>query len=217
MHMGIAQQYQIPVISYAEAMFHDYYRLMDRLRNMDDHTYSFPDDMWMEDGGLGIDPSTVSDETPIASAIFPFPHGCAKCRPQHIESQFRKGHCKSICRFLKHGNLIPGSNLICNDNDGPFPKGRNECFVPFFAHDEVHPSALGHAIVADFIVDMLAMAQFRTCEYDDSSLDERDALPLTTFVADSFEELKVRGDFLWVHDVDRYVDLILSNVENTNG
>lgn len=51
-------------------------------------------------------------------------------------------YCKSICRFLKHGNLIPGSNLICNDSDGPFPKGRNECFVPFFAHDEVHPSAL---------------------------------------------------------------------------
>lgn len=174
---------------------------MKKLEQMDDHTYSFPDNMWMEDGGLGIDPATVSNETPIASAIFPFPHGCAKCRQHLIEPQFRKGYCKSICRFLKHGNLIPGSNLICNDNDGPFPKGRNECFVPFFAHDEVHPSALGHSIIIDFIVDALASAQFRACE--DNLIPDKDYLPLTTFVASSFEELQIRGDFLWVHDVDR--------------
>jgi hypothetical protein len=91
LHMGVAQQYQIPVVSYAEAMFHDYYRLMERLRQMDDKTYSFPDDMWMADGGLGIDPTRVSSETPVDSAIFPFPHGCAKCRQNHIEPQFRKG------------------------------------------------------------------------------------------------------------------------------
>lgn len=201
LHMGVAQQYQIPVISYAEAMFHDYFRLMERLRQMDEQTYSFTDDMWMADGGLGIDPAKVSNETPIDSAIFPFPHGCAKCRPHHIEPQFRGGYCKSICRFLKHGNLIPGSNLLCNEKDGPFPKGRNECFVPFFAHDEVHPSALGHAIAMDFIVDALASAQLRSCE--ENIVPDRDDLPLTTFVASSFDELKVRGDFLWVHDVDR--------------
>ena len=203
LHMGIAQQYQIPVISYAEAMFHDYYRLMKRLGEMDEHTYSFPDSMWMEDGGLGIDPAKVSNETPIASAIFPFPHGCARCRQHHIEPQFRKGYCKSICRFLKHGNLLPegGSGLTCNDSDGPFPKGRNECFVPFFAHDEVHPSAVGHAIAMDFIVDTLVSAQFRTCEHN--LPPEENFLPLTTFVASSFEELKDRGDFMWVHDVDR--------------
>ena len=200
LHMGIAQQYQIPVISYAEAMFPDYFRLMKRLEKMDNHTYSFADDQWMEDGGLGINPTKVSNDTPIASAILPFPHGCAKCRPHHIEPQFRKGGCKSICRFLEHGNLLPGSKLVCNKQEG-LSDGRNECFVPFFAHDEVHPSALGHAIVLDFVVDILATAQLRTCE--DGLVPEKDELPLTTFVAASFDELKVRGDFLWVHDVDR--------------
>jgi hypothetical protein len=53
----------------------------------------------------------------------------------------------------------------------------------------------------DFIVDALSSAQFRTCEYN--LVPEKDDLPLTTFVASSFDELKVRGDFLWVHDVDR--------------
>jgi hypothetical protein len=60
---------------------------------------------------------------------------------------------------------------------------------------------LGHAIVLDFVVDILATAQLRTCE--DGLVPEKDELPLTTFVAASFDELKVRGDFLWVHDVDR--------------
>jgi hypothetical protein len=62
-------------------------------------------------------------------------------------------------------------------------------------------SALGHAIVMDFIVDALASAQFRACE--DKLIPDKDDLPLTTFVVGSFDELKVRGDFLWVHDVDR--------------
>jgi hypothetical protein len=53
----------------------------------------------------------------------------------------------------------------------------------------------------DLIVDALASAQLRVCE--DRLTPDKDELPLTTFVASSFEELKIRGDFLWVHDVDR--------------
>jgi hypothetical protein len=60
---------------------------------------------------------------------------------------------------------------------------------------------VGHAIIKDLIVDALAMAQLRACR--DGSVYEKDNLPLTTFVASSFDDLKVRGDFLWVHDVDR--------------
>lgn len=68
-------------------------------------------------------------------------------------------------------------------------------------NSHVFISALGHAIVMDFIVDALASAQFRACE--DKLIPDKDDLPLTTFVVGSFDELKVRGDFLWVHDVDR--------------
>ena len=75
------------------------------------------------------------------------------------------------------------------------------------AHDAIHPSAVGHVIIADLIIDFLASTQLRVCQ-DGLGL-EQDQLPLTTFVASSFEELKVRGDFLWVHDVDRYVIVVL--------
>jgi hypothetical protein len=91
--------------------------------------------------------------------------------------------------------------LKCNPKQGDIPTGRSECFVPFLAHDAIHPSAMGHAIIMDLIVDALASVQLRVCE--EGPLPHEDELPLTTFVADNFDELRVRGDFLWVHDVDR--------------
>jgi hypothetical protein len=75
LHMGVAQQYQIPVISYAEVMFPDYYRLMKKLEKMDESAFSFPDDQWMSDGGIGIDETKVVNASQYASAVLPFPHG----------------------------------------------------------------------------------------------------------------------------------------------
>jgi hypothetical protein len=73
-------------------------------------------------------------------------------------------------------------------------------FYSFFAHDAIHPSAIGHAIAKDFIVHTLASAQLHACRV---GVGKRAALPLTTFVADDFDQLDVRGDFLIVKDVAR--------------
>lgn len=243
LHLGVAQQYGIPVISYAEAMFSEYYRLIRMLEGMDDVSYSFPKEMWMKDdggGGIGIDErrnGVVNNASQYASAVLPYPHGCSPCQDQTIISQFRQGECiytcivvlniceivndtaltlhvfiaqnknnkpggcKSICTFVERSSIIHNRKLKCNAKQNDIPPGRSECFVPYLAHDAIHPSAVGHAIIKDLIVDALATVQLRACL--DGIVYERDVLPLTTFVASSFEDLKVRSDFLWVHDVDR--------------
>ena len=111
------------------------------------------------------------------------------------------GGCKSICTFVDRSQIIHDRKLKCSLKQGDIPEGRYECFVPFLAHDAIHPSAVGHAIISDLIIEALASAQLQSCH--DGSVPEKDELPLTTFVASSFEELKIRGDFVWVHDVDR--------------
>ena len=60
------------------------------------------------------------------------------------------------------------------------------CFVPFFAHDAIHPSAIGHAIAKDLIVHTLASAQLHACR---GNVVKQAALPLTTFVADDTVKL----------------------------
>lgn len=91
LHMGIAQHYEIPVVSYAEAMFPDYFRLINTLEKMDRQTYSFLDDEWRMDGGIGIDLETVVNPSQYAAGVLPFPHGCSPCQPQFIVPQFRQG------------------------------------------------------------------------------------------------------------------------------
>lgn len=90
-HMGVANQYGIPVISYAEAMFSQYYRLIGLLEGMDEISYSFGDEMWMEDGGIGLDIGRVENGTQYASAVLPYPHGCSPCQEHTIIEQFRQG------------------------------------------------------------------------------------------------------------------------------
>ena len=106
-----------------------------------------------------------------------------------------------MCTFVDRSQIIHDRKLKCSPKQGDIPLGRNECFVPFLAHDAIHPSAVGHAIISDLIIETLASAQLQLCR--DGLVSEKDELPLTTFVASSFEELKIRGDFVWVHDVDR--------------
>jgi len=214
LHLGVAQHYQIPVISYSEAMFPDFFRLIHLLEGMNNEsaingrlegtvTYSFKDEEWNLENGLGNNMIAKNGQnvTQYASALLPYPHGCSPCQPQHIIPQFRAGGCKSICTFLERSGLIHNKKLKCNADQGHIPPGRSECFVPFFAHDAVHPSAAGHGIVTDLIVNTLATAELRTCKGE--YFPRPDIMPLTTFVAENFEELKVRGDFIWVHDVAR--------------
>ena len=188
LHLGVAMHYEIPVVSYAEMMFGPFYDLIYRLEEMDGVSYSFPEDMW----------NNASSTPP--SAVLPYPHGCSACLSENIITQFRGGGCKSICTFVERSQIIHDRKLKCNSADIQ-QQQRHECFVPFLAHDAIHPSAVGHAIIADVIIDALAYTQWMVCQKD--IIPEKQELPLTTFVARSFHELELRGDFLWVRDVDR--------------
>ena len=191
--MGVAQHYQIPVISYAEALFPDFWRLKQKLEELDPKSYTFGDDQWLVNNGV--------DNSNISSAVLPYPHGCSPCQPEHIIEQFRPGGCKSMCTFLDRSGIIKERKLRCNAKNGDIPQGRYECYVPFFAHDAIHPSAVGHSIAKDLIVHTLASAQQTSCNDGESIIKEEH--PLTTFVADDFNQLQVRSDYLVVKDVAR--------------
>ena len=180
-------------------MFGPFYELIGRLEAMDDVSFTFSEDMWINN-----DANTTTTAAVPASAVLPYPHGCSPCQLDNIIPQFRGGGCKSICTFVERSKIIHDRKLKCNPKDISLHH-RQECFIPFLAHDAIHPSAVGHAIIADVIIDALAWTQWQFCH--DGIIPEHDedstSLPLTTFVADSFHELQLRGDFLWVRDVDR--------------
>jgi len=90
LHLGVAQHYQIPVISYSEAMFPDFFRLIHLLEGMNNEsaingrlegtvTYSFKDEEWNLDNGLGNNMIAKNGQnvTQYASALLPYPHGCS--------------------------------------------------------------------------------------------------------------------------------------------
>lgn len=193
LHIGVAQHYQIPVISYAEALFPLFWELSYALQKMDKTSLTFAKDQYLyELGGVNAN---------ISSALFPYPHGCSPCQQQHIENQFRAGGCKSVCTFMERSNIIHDRKLKCNTREGHILEGRQECHVPFLAHDAIHPSAVGHAIASDLLVHTLASTQQHICEGD--AIAKNDHLPLTTFVADNFDQLEVQADYLVVNDVAR--------------
>ncbi len=189
LHMGVATHYQIPVISYAETLFHGFTELIRKLERMDPISYSFPDAELSFDSGDNV----------TSSALFPYPHGCSPCQNQDISLQFRQGGCKSICTFVERSNIVHDRKLKCKTKD--IQSGRNECFVPYLAPDAVHPSAAGHGIVMDLLVHALASVQRRSCEGEGTLY--KNELPMTTFVAKTTDELEIRGDFLVVNDVAR--------------
>lgn len=137
LHMGVAQHYQVPVLSYADVLWPDFYRLFDILKP---NNYSVP-------ATLEID------------SVLPFPHGCAPCQADHISNQFRAFGCKSVCVFAKRSGYFAGEASIC-DTDGWHHR---PCYVPFLAHDAVHPSVVGHQIARDLIVHFLAETAHRVC------------------------------------------------------
>lgn len=81
LHMGVAQHYQIPVVSYAEVIMPGFYRLIETLKP---YKYSSPKN----------------------ESILPYPHGCVPCELESILKDFRHGGCKSICQLVSRSNLI---------------------------------------------------------------------------------------------------------------
>jgi hypothetical protein len=142
LHLGVAQHYHIPVISYADTLWPDLHRLIDTLRP---YNYSLPND------------NSISNQI---HNEFPFPHGCAPCHAEHIIEQFREFGCKSICVFMERSGLyeLEGGSKMCDTQPNVEP-----CQVPFLAHDAVHPSAIGHRIARDLIVNLIANVQLDMC------------------------------------------------------
>jgi hypothetical protein len=185
LHLGVAQHYNIPVISYADAMWPDLYRLIDTLKP---YNYSLPTRKF---------PSVANE----INVQFPYPHGCAPCHAGNIIEAFRDKGCKSICVFTERSGMfqVDGANSCDSDPD------MEPCYVPFFAHDAVHPSAIGHRIARDLIVDFIATVQLYSCQ---GNIFSPDHIPthggwLTaashhdiTFGA----ELLARSNFIFVRD-----------------
>jgi hypothetical protein len=137
LHVGVAQHYQVPVISYADVMMPEYFRLIETLRP---HNYYLPTNMIEQ---VNID--------------FPFPHGCAPCRLEDMTDQFRPDGCYSLCKLMEEGG-VPGTN--CNN----MPANTQPCYVPMYDHDEVHLSKVGHSITRDLIANVIARIAYDTCQ-----------------------------------------------------
>lgn len=162
LHLGVAQHYQIPVISYAETMFPGFYRLLDLLEPFDYST-------------TAMDP------------VLPFPHGCAACLDQYITESFRDKGCKSLCTYMKR------SGRECNDSP---QMNRVPCYLPFLAHDAVHPSMIGHQIAKDLIVHAIAEVGKNTCnEHYPSDY----VIPPTTWLGSS-KQLEQMTNFVMIKD-----------------
>mmetsp|Transcript_30434 Transcript_30434/g.66894 ORF Transcript_30434/g.66894 Transcript_30434/m.66894 type:complete len:193 (-) Transcript_30434:443-1021(-) len=81
LHSGVAQHYEIPVISYAEAMFPEYFRLLSMLNASDRYT------------------------VPKGETLMPYPYGCHPCNPNGIATPFNHfrpadKHCRSMCDLV---------------------------------------------------------------------------------------------------------------------
>jgi hypothetical protein len=139
LHVGVAQHYQIPVLSYADVMMPEYFRLMEVLKP---YKYSIPVKM--------VQPMAIE---------FPFPHGCAPCRLDDLTEQFRPDGCWSLCTILKAADVVQGIFSQCDQGPNMLP-----CYVPMFDHDEVHPSKTGHKIVRDLIIHLLARMVYDLCQ-----------------------------------------------------
>lgn len=162
LHLGVAQHYQIPLISYSETMFPGFYRLMNLLEP--------------------YDYSRAKNDT-----VAPFPHGCAPCLAKYINKSFRDKGCKSLCVFMKR------SGRKCDDNPSP---GREQCYLPYFAHDAVHPSMIGHQIAKDLIVNAIAQVGHLLCS---GEIPADHVLPPTTWLG-SPNQLYSMTNFVMVKD-----------------
>jgi lysophospholipase L1-like esterase len=171
LHLGVAQHYEIPVVSYAEAMFYRYNDLISRLNSSDFYT------------------------VPIGDGILPHPYGCAPCWGDGMHEQFHKlmkrytddQRCRSVCDFMMHKDT-------CFQHKTPI--GREPCHHPLFQHDEVHPSAVGHKAAADLLIHTISNAVKEVCE---EKVHVKHLLPTTGWLSDP-PSLLAYADYVFVND-----------------
>lgn len=184
LHMGIAKHYQVPVLSYAETFYPDFYRLMDTLREHDYSTATL----------TTTTTSNSNSNTPSSSftadPVLPYPHGCVPCLYDYIDPAFRDKGCKSLCVFaLRSGE----PNLQCDQS----PPGREPCYVSFLAHDAVHPSAIGHQMAADLIAEAIARTGREVCQGRNYPPQ---ILPKVGLMVGDPKTLAQRSNFVYVRD-----------------
>ena len=175
LHMGVAQHYEVPVISYAEAMFPEYFRLVSLLNATDRYT------------------------VPKGETLMPFPYGCQPCYPPGIEEKFNHfrppdKHCRTVC------DLISYSGGKCDMFQSP-PPGRDYCHPSIFAVDAVHPSTVGHRIAKDLIANMISVAVRDRCLQHPFAPQ---ALPTTGWLGVP-SSLSARANFVDVRDSDCFL------------
>ena len=174
LHIGVAKHYQVPVLSYAEMLYPDFYRLTHQLKDFDYSTATIVN----SDGSTQPDP------------VLPFPHGCVKCEDRYITEAFRDKGCKSLCVFAERSGQ---TGLHCNQS----PAGREPCYVSFLAHDAVHPSAAGHQIASDLIAESIVRTGLNVCQgqkYPDH------ILPTVGYMVSDPTVLDKRSNFILVKD-----------------
>ena len=181
LHVGVAQHYQIPVLSYADVMMPDYFRLLEVLKP---YNYSLPSSLVKQ-----------------MEADFPFPHGCAPCRLNDLSEQFRVHGCLSVCPIARFAGLFKGLGSQCNQGENMLP-----CYVPMFDHDEVHPSRTGHKIARDLIVHLLASVAYDLCQgrnFSPHILPIQGGWMVAASSSDKsyMEDLLALSDYVTVHDV----------------
>lgn len=175
LHSGVAQHYEIPVISYAEAMFPEYFRLLSMLNASDRYT------------------------VPKGETLMPYPYGCHPCNPNGIATSFNHfrppdKHCRTVC------DLIFYSGQECDMFKSP-PPGREYCHPPIFAVDAVHPSTVGHGIAKDLIAHAISGAVRDRCRNEPYA---KNVLPTTGWLG-SPSSLKARADFVDIRDTDCFL------------
>jgi hypothetical protein len=174
LHMGVAQHYKVSVVSYADVISPDYHRLLDKLQPFD---YAIPANMTMD-------------------RVLPYPHGCGPCRLEDMTDQFRPDGCQSLCDFAVSSDYFNGNCKSIHTTQKP-------CHVPFFAHDDVHPSAVGHRIASDLLANLIAQTALLLCQTPDLTLDDH-GVPLHTgwlvSGSDYHKALRARTDFVLVKD-----------------
>ena len=79
--MGVAQHYEIPVISYTEAMFPEYFHLISLLNASD------------------------SFSVEKKQSLLPYPYGCFPCQLDHMYVPFREHGCKSVCVIMERNGV----------------------------------------------------------------------------------------------------------------
>ena len=189
LHLGVAQHYEVPVISYAEAMFPEYFRLISMLNATDRYT------------------------VPKGETLMPFPYGCHPCYPPGIETKFNHfrppdKHCRTVC------DLVDYSGDKCDQFQSP-PAGRDYCYPPIFAVDAVHPSTVGHRIAKDLITHMISNAVKDRCLRKPFAPH---ALPTTGWLG-APTSLSARSNFIDVRDTDCFLPFCkkLQPVDKTAG